>query len=247
MALHSVAIMQPTYLPWLGYFDLIDQSDCFVFLDSVQFSKRSWQQRNRVKGPGNKSFWLTVPVQSKGRRNQDINEVTIDDTKSLEELHVQTITHFYRKAPYFSSYIDELKAILCRPYRLLVELNIDLITWLCTQIGIGGEMILSSSLNCDGTNVQRLVSICKKLEADRYISAPGSRDYIGDDELFLLNDIELTYHSYYHPEYRQFQGSFVPYLSTLDLLFNEGPAALDIIRKGRCGLTSNFNISSNDI
>jgi len=232
MAMRTVAIMQPTYLPWIGYFDLIDQSDCFVFLDSVQFNKRSWQQRNRIKGPEG-ILWLTVSVLSKGRRDQPILDVVIDHTANFQEKHIKMITHLYSKAPFFGKYVDELSLILSRSHQFLVDLNIELIRWLCTQIGIGTQMVTSSSIDVEGKNVELLVEICKALEADRYLSAEGSRTYIEENNLFGPSGIDLAYHAYRHPEYRQLHGAFVPYLSALDLLFNEGSSSLSVIRAGR--------------
>ena len=228
----TVAIMQPTYLPWIGYFDMIDQSDCFVFLNSVQFNKRSWQQRNRIKGHDG-VLWLTVPVLTKGRRHQRIYEVEIASTQHFREEHIKTITRCYSKAPFFEQYIDGLSAILCRSHRLLADLNIEFTHWFCEQLGIETKMIRSSSLDVEGEKVELLVNICGMLGADRYLSAAGSKEYIEENNLFVPNDIDLVYHAYRHPEYRQLHGSFVPYLSVLDLLFNEGRSSLSIIREGR--------------
>lgn len=232
MVARTVAIMQPTYLPWLGYFDLIDQSECFVFLDSVQFEKRSWQQRNRIKGPDN-VLWLTVPVLTKGRRDQRIDEVMIDQTQAFQEKHIKTITHLYSRASFFVQYTDGLSIVLRKSHQFLADLNIELIRWLCTQLGIETEMVRSSSLNVEGGKVELLVNICKALGADRYLSAAGSRTYIEENNLFVPNGIDLVYHDYRHPEYRQLHGQFVPYLSVVDLLFNEGPSSLSVIRAGR--------------
>jgi hypothetical protein len=232
MAMRTVAIMQPTYLPWIGYFDLIDQSDCFVFLDSVQFNKRSWQQRNRIKGPEG-ILWLTVPVLSKGRRDQIILDVAIDPSASFQEKHIKMITHVYSKAPFFGKYIDELSLIFSRSHKFLADLNVDLIRWLCTQIGIGTQMVTSSSIDVEGKKVRLLVEICEALEADRYLSAEGSRTYIEENNLFGQSGIDLAYQAYHHPQYRQLHGTFEPYLSVLDLLFNEGPSSLAVIRTGR--------------
>ena len=225
----TIAIMQPTYLPWMGYFDMIAQVDCFVFLDSVQFNKRSWQQRNRIKGHDG-VLWLTVPVLTKGRRYQRIFEVVIAPTQDFQKEHVKTIRHVYRTAPYFAQYFDELTSVLLEPQQLLVDLNIELIGRFCSKLGIGTDMMLSSSLDVEGKNVELLVDICKALKADRYLSATGSKDYIDENNLFASSDIDLIYHDYQHPEYRQLYEGFVSHLSVLDILFNEGPSSLSIIR-----------------
>ena len=224
--------MQPTYMPWLGYFDLIDQVDCFVFLDSVQFDRRSWQQRNRIKGQDG-VHWLTAPVQSKGKRDQLILETRLDHETGFAAKQLSTITHLYTKAPFFGQYIPELSAVLNEPRELLARLNVDLIHWLCAKMGIATKTVNSSSLDVEGKKVELLIEICKVLGADRYVSPQGSRGYIDENNLFGPNGIELTYQSYNHPEYRQLHGDFVPYLSAIDLLLNEGPDSLSIIRAGR--------------
>ena len=228
----TVAIMQPTYLPWLGYFDMMDQSDVFVLLDSVQFDKRSWQQRNRVKTPNGELF-LTVPVFSKGKYIQKIGEVEIDTGSGFQEKHIKTIEHSYAKAPYFAEYAEGLATILNKKHRYLVELTAEFIAWLKEILGIQSELVFSSSSATQGSKVELLVSICQQLGADRYISPPGSKTYIEANNLFAAHDIELCYHDYQHPTYRQLFGSFVSHLSVLDLLFNQGEQSMPIIRSGR--------------
>jgi len=230
---YTVAVMQPTFLPWIGYFDLIDQSDRFVFLDSVQFSKQSWQQRNRVKGL-NGEQWLTVPVLTKGLSNQSISEVKINQNAKFKEKTIKNITQIYRKAPFFDFYIDELSHILLKSYVFLADLNIELILWICRQLEIKTEMIRSSSLKAKGKKVELLINICKELNADTYLSTPGSKVYIEENNLFPSNGIDLAYHAYEHPVYHQSRGKFIPYMSVIDLLFNEGHLSLSIIRSGRC-------------
>jgi len=234
MTPRTVAIMQPTYLPWIGYFDLIDQVDCFVFLDSVQFERRSWQQRNRVKAP-DRTLWLSVPVLSKGKREQRIADVEIDLNTNFHQNHLKTIDHIYGKAPYYQQYIGDLSALLCQSHRQLSDLNIDLIGLLCGSLGIKTDIARSSSLDVGGNKTALLVDICKTLGASRYISVEGSRGYIEENDLFASNAIQLDYQAFLHPEYRQLYGDFVPYLSVLDLLFNEGPDSLSIVRSGRAG------------
>jgi len=224
--------MQPTYLPWLGYFDLIDQVDCFVFLDSIQFSKRSWQQRNRIKGHSG-AQWLSVPVLSKGKRDQLIQEVEIDLTASFHQKHLETIRHLYSNAPFTERYYDDLSIQFQKDHALLADLNIDLISWLCHVLGIETKFLRSSSLNVKGSKTELLVDICKAVKADRYISPPGSKEYIEENNIFADNGISLGYQNFCHPEYAQLHGEFVPYLSAMDLLLNEGPFSLEIIRAGR--------------
>ena len=228
----KIAIMQPTFLPWIGYFDLIDSVQQFVFLDSVQFSKQSWQQRNRLKS-SNGPLWQSVPVLTKGRFGQTIMDVEIDQKKNFAEKQIKTIMQLYRGAKYFDIYIDGIEGILARRHKLLVDLNIDFIEWISQQLGLPAKFLRSSCLDIQGDRVERVVSICKRLGADQYLSPEGSRQYIDEDNLFDSNGIELEYHMFDHPEYQQLYGPFAPYMSIVDLMFNEGPASLGIIRQGR--------------
>jgi len=224
--------MQPTYLPWLGYFDLMDQSNVFVFLDSVQFDKRSWQQRNRIKGPSGE-LPLTVPVLTKGRRSQRIYEAEIDLVSNFYEKHIKAIQLSYRKARFFEKYVDDITATLSQRHRYLAEMNIDLILWFSQTLGIQTEFIRSSTLSAQGNKAELLADICGLVKADRYLSPIGSKDYIDQNNPFTDKGIELCYHAYEHPSYEQLFGNFLPYLSVLDLLLNEGERSLSIIRSGR--------------
>lgn len=226
--------MQPTYLPWLGYFDLIDQSDTFVFLDTVQFARRSWQQRNRIKSSAG-PLWLTVPVRSKGMREQSIAQVEIDASAGFQQKHLRTIRHEYGKAVFFAEYFPAIEDVLEKRHGLLSDLNIDLIQRLCELLGIEAAVVRASSLKAEGRLVELLVSLCEAVGADRYLSAAGSREYIENDNLFARRSMDVVYHEYNHPTYRQLHGEFIPYLSVLDLLMNEGPGSLAIIRSGRPG------------
>jgi hypothetical protein len=228
----TAVIMQPTYLPWVGYFDLMDQSDYFIFLDSVQFDKRSWQQRNRIKTP-NGEMMLTVPVYSKGKYTQSICDVRIDTTKNFQEKHIKTIQQFYSKAAFYSQYFDKFNSILRKEYSHLVDLNIDLILFFKELLGIQREIARSSLLELQGKKVELLYNICKIVKADCYLSPIGSKNYIDENNLFEKNGMALRYHNYQHPVYRQLYGEFIPYLSVIDLLLNEGENGLAIIRTGR--------------
>ena len=211
----TVAIMQPTYLPWLGYFDLIDRSDIFVFLNSVQFDKRSWQQRNRIKTP-NGELMLTVPVLTKGKFKQKIYDVEIDKSKNFAKKHFNSISSNYKKSKYFKSYINELDEIYNSKINKLSDLNIRLIKWLSSKLGIKTEFVLSSQLDEHGSKTELLLNICKKKK-----------------NLFEKSGIQLSYQNYKHPTYKQLFGDFIPYMSVIDLLFCEGNKSLEIISSGR--------------
>ena len=230
--IRTAVIMQPTYLPWIGYFDLMDQCDVFVILDSVQFDKRSWQQRNRIKTPKGE-LTLTVPVLSKGRFDQSIREVEIDQTKNFQESHLKAIKYNYAKAKYFNQYFGGLEGILFKEHKLLAGLNVDLILWLKDILNIKSELLRSSNLAVSGKKAELLVNICRLIGAQRYVSPVGAKVYMEGADIFKTNGIALCYQNFCHPSYHQLFGDFIPSLSVIDLLFNEGQKSLDMIRSER--------------
>ena len=227
----TASIMQPTYLPWLGYFDLTNRSDIFVFLDTVQLDKRSWQQRNRIKTP-NCELMLTVPVLTKGRFNQEIRDVEIDISQRFEKKHFNSIQLNYKNSKYYKLYIGELEEIFFSKISRLANLNIKLIKWISSKIGIKTKFISSSELDVSGSKTELLINICLKINANHYLSPIGSKSYIEKNNLFTNSGIQLSYQDYQHPTYNQLFGDFIPYLSVIDLLFNEGEKSLEIIKSG---------------
>ncbi|MGD0507159.1 MAG: WbqC family protein [Terriglobales bacterium] len=229
----KIAIAQPTYLPWLGYFDLLDQADQFVFLDSVQFEKRSWQQRNRIKTPTGLQ-WLTVPVISRGKREQRIAEVEIGAEFCRD--HLRSIAMNYRRAPFFDQYYeamsDSMKSVASNSN--LATLTIGLVRWFTKVMDIRTPTLRSSELTMQGKRTDLLAEICRSLGATSYLSPLGSAEYLVN-ELPIMTErgIEVAFQHYEHPLYRQLFPPFQPYASALDLLFNEGENALAIIRSGR--------------
>ncbi len=227
----SVAIMQPTYLPWIGYFALMDQVNIFVFLDSVQFDKRSWQQRNRIRNALGEQY-LTVPVMSKGKQEQKIIDVEIDPTQKFKKKHLASIQSHYSKAQYFKEYWAEFQEIYEKQTEKLIDLNLNLIHWFSEKLGIETELRRSSEIPNKGEKADLLFSICKVLNATQYVSPLGSKDYLVKHNPFENSQIELSYINYDQPQYQQVYTGFVPYLSTIDLLMNEGDSSLEIIRSG---------------
>ncbi len=229
----TCVIMQPTYLPWLGYFDLIDQSDVFVFLDTVQFSKRSWQQRNRIL-IGEELGWLTVPVLGSGRLNQLIRDVEIVRSPEFPKRHLALLEQHYRHAPHFERYFGPLREILADCPPQLSVLNLRLITWLAAAFGLKPRFRVASSLEATGERAERLRNICRELGAQHYLSPLGSAAYLLEEHgAFSTDGIRLSFQRYEHPAYRQAAPRFQPYASAVDLLFNEGDRSLEVIRQGR--------------
>lgn len=230
-----IAIMQPTYLPWIGYFDLMDDVDAFVFLDNVQFDKRSWQQRNRIR-TGKGLEWLTIPVKVKGRYHQKINEVHIDNQPSFPDKHIRAVHMHYRGARYFDDYFAEFEEQLRRGAEstLLCELNIGLIKWAMRRLGIRTGCHRSSALGAAGKRSALLIDICQRLGADRYLSPMGALGYLTQERrLFDDSDISVFLRRYEHPVYPQMYEPFMPYACVLDMLFNLGDRALEVISSGR--------------
>ncbi|MBN1431638.1 MAG: WbqC family protein [Methanomicrobiaceae archaeon] len=228
----SVAIMQPTYLPWMGYFGMIDSVDVFVFYDDVQFVQRSWQRRNKIK-TANGWTWLTVPVIE--CFGQNINEVRVNNDINWSEKHWKSIVHSYKKAPYFEEFSPEFGEYYNSEHKMLLDVNLTFIKAVCRRLGIKTELILSSELGVDGSKTDRLINVLKKVGADRYISSPASGCYMENDK-FFNNNIDLFWYEFSHPQYNQLYGEFIPYMSVIDLLFNEGAEnSIDLIRSGKEG------------
>lgn len=230
----TIAIMQPSFLPWLGYFHLIDMVDEFVFLDNVQFDKRSWQQRNQIKTSSG-AQWLTVPVETKGRADQKIIDVRIAYNGDKSPLHkiVQTIEQNYASAKYYSSHGVKILEILEREHKLLHQLNISLIKKICDILGIPIKFKYASELKSTGSKERLLINICKEISADKYISPIGSKAYLDKTELFKNEGIILEYMTYEHPIYYQKYGKFLPYMSIIDLICNEGHNSMNIVNNGK--------------
>ncbi len=230
------AIMQPTYLPWLGYLDLVDQVDVFVLLDDVQFAKRSWQQRNRIKTPAGLA-WLTVPTRVKGRSEQRIIDVDIASDPSFPRDHLRSIDLNYRRTAHYAPLADSFAQALTAAAadRRLADLTTIMIAWLAERFGIATTVLRSSQLATSGKRGERLVSLCRAVGAHAYLATPGSRAYLEEDrEHFEAVDIEIAIHGYEHPVYPQAFPPFQPNASAIDALFNLGPdGAAACLRSGR--------------
>ena len=227
-------ITQPTFLPWIGYFDLISDSDIVVFLDDVQFEKRSWQQRNSIVTQ-NGLEWISIPVKTKGKRNQLINEVEINN-KEINFLKIKKkITQNYSKSKYFKNYEKEFFRIFNNELSKssLINLNLSLLQWIFKNLKIEKKIYLSSKFKSKKKSTEKIIDICKILKTKNYLSASGSKIYLEKDkEIIKKNKINIFFHNYKHPVYNQCFNSFYKYASIIDLLFNEGPNAYFILKSG---------------
>lgn len=218
----TAAIHQPNFLPWCGFFYKWLKSDLFVFLDDVQFIRRGYTNRVKIKAPRGER-WLTVPVSKKGKYYQKVNEVEIEKDLAWKKKISGSIRACYGKAPYFKDYYPGFESLIEKEYTLLVDFNIALLEWLSSQLDIETKTVKASQLpGITGESTERLVSICKAVGAKKYLSGFGGQKY-QDEEIFRENNIELVVSDFVPPEYPQLWGEFIPGLSTLDLLFNSGP------------------------
>jgi hypothetical protein len=217
--------MQPNYLPWLGYFDMVACSHVFVLYDDVQFDKHGWRNRNRLLARP-EPLWITAPVLTTGRQGQSIRETLLKDGPWPQK-HLKTIKQVYAKAPFFGWLYPELDAYLTRrQYKWLVDLNLEGHHLFARLLEIDTPVRLSSELGIGASQepTERLVAICRTLGARRYVSASASRSYMRE-ELWRQAGIELRYQDYAHPVYGQSGDEFVSHLSVVDALMFEGPAA----------------------
>ncbi|MDX8383747.1 MAG: WbqC family protein [Ghiorsea sp.] len=221
-----VTIHQPNYMPWSGFFHKWMHADAFVILDTVQYHKNEWQNRNQIK-TSQGSQWVTVPVSY--RFPQHIEEVGIVSSPWAKK-QVSSIEQAYAKAAYLSEYWPALRAILLQKHTRLVDLNVAVIRYLGQALGCTSPLLLASELPVDQDEpTQRLIAICQHLHADTYLSGQEGRSYLQQDA-FSQTKIKLMFQHAQPPTYSQLHGTFVPYLSALDLLLNTGKDASTIIK-----------------
>lgn len=218
-------ILQPSYIPWRGYFHQIQKADVFVFYDDVQYDKRGWRNRNRVKTPQGLR-WLTIPVRSRARvENALIKDIRICWERPWAQTHWSTLRHSYSRAPYFQKYEPLLEAFFGRRDELLADFTIAFTLALAGELGIRHTRFLrSSSLKVEGVKSDRLLSVLGAVGSRHYISGPSARAYINEPKVSAAG-VSVEYMTYEYPEYSQLHPPYDPFVSILDLLFMEGPEA----------------------
>ena len=225
----KAAIIQPNYIPWKGYFDIINMVDEFILFDDVQYTQRDWRNRNVIKTPQGLQ-WLTIPVQVKGKYFQKIKETMVSE-KNWGKKHWNAIAHNYAGAKHFKDYrtvFEELYRDTSREY--LCEIDYAFLTAVNEILGITTKISWSSSYETVEGQNERLISLCKRVGAAEYISGPAARDYM-DEELFANENIRITWFDYSgYPEYTQLYPPFEHRVSIIDLIFNEGPRATEYMK-----------------
>ena len=225
----KLAIHQPHYLPWLGYFAKWAAADLFVFLDTVQYEKNGWQNRNRIKTAAG-ARWLTVPVHA--RLGTPIDAVGVDEAQPWRARHRRAIEDAYARAPHLPRHLDALRALFATEWPQLAPLAVATGEWLARTLGIATPARLASTLGVSATDpTERLIAICRTVGADTYLAGRDGALYM-DREAFARAGITVQFQHYKHPAYAQLHGEFVPFLSALDLLLTHGDDALAILRSG---------------
>lgn len=229
----KVAIVQSNYIPWKGYFDIIAAVDEFILYDDMQYTRRDWRNRNRIKTPQGIQ-WLTVPVRVKGKYHQTIRETEIDGV-GWASAHWKSLCHSYRKAAYFDAVAEQLEPLYLQAhYTHLSQLNRTLIEWVCAQLGINTKISNSWDYNLGDRKTERLVDLCRQAGGSEYISGPAARDYLCESA-FSDSGLKLTWFDYSgYPEYPQLWGEYQHGVTILDLLFNcgkEAPRYMKFVRR----------------
>ena len=214
--------MQPIFLPWVGYFKMIKESDLFIFLDDVQFEKKSYQKRNKILLNKNEKM-ITVPVLTKNKFTQNINEVFIDNQRDWKMELIETLRHNYSKHQYYDENISYIKKMFNKNFEKLADLDIELIKSITKYLSIDTKFELSSNFKINERKEKKLIKILKKVGASEYLTPMRSKDYLGEGEIFRKNNIKINYFIYTCKKYEQKNSDkFISHLSIIDLLFNKG-------------------------
>ncbi|MCS6243442.1 MAG: WbqC family protein [Opitutus sp.] len=233
-----VSIMQPAYLPWLGYFDRIAKSDLHIVLDDVAIdanSKTKFANRNKIRTPDG-WIWLTVPLRSKGKHgNLLLSEAEITPDTPWRQKHLGALQSNYTRTPYFAEHRAYFGDIYARDWAHLDALTAETTGYLRGALGITCPIQRSSAMNASGEKDALILNLCREVGATTYISGPFGREYL-DAAAFAAAGIQLVFHDYAHPEYAQGFPGFEPYMSVVDLLCTQGPAAGDILRSSETSL-----------
>lgn len=220
-----VAICQSNYIPWKGYFDMINMADVFVLYDDMQYTRRDWRNRNKIMTPSGLQ-WLTIPVEIKGKYHQRVNETKVSDI-SWAPKHWARIKQVYGKTKFFGVYdaiFEDLYLKKLQNLEYLSDINHLIIKKICEVLDIETKIMNSKDFHLAEERSERLLGICRELGATSYLSGPAAKDYM-DEELFERNGVGLSWMDYNnYPVYEQKYGEFEHGVTILDLLFNSGPS-----------------------
>jgi hypothetical protein len=223
-----ISIHQPECYPWLGFFEKMSRVEKFVLLDNVQFKKRYFENRNRFRSADG-WLYLTVPVKTSGRLEQKIMDVEINKEANWPKKHMKTIEMLYHNAPYWEENKPFFEDIFSRRWDKLVDFNIEAINYLAGKFGIATPRIRASELGVEGKGPQLVLDVCKAAGAKKHLSGRDGKDFLILED-FAAAGIEVEFQDFKHPVYNQRYKPFEPAMSAFDLLLNEGPKSLSIIK-----------------
>jgi hypothetical protein len=221
---------QPVYLPWLGLFHKIALADSFVWFDDVQYQKKDWNNRNKIKTK-NGPIWLTVPVLSKNHFETKVGKIKINNDLPWAKKHLKSIQFSYSKSKYFDHYYEIFKDVYNKKWIFLSDLNLHILKFFLKELKIEVPIVKLSDLKISGQKSDLVLNMCKQLKAKIYIFGGEGKNY-ADQEKFRGSGVEPIFQEYNHPEYQQMHGDFISHLSIIDLLFNCGPECYDILMYG---------------
>ncbi|HJP18091.1 MAG TPA: WbqC family protein [Nitrospinota bacterium] len=228
--------LQPSYLPWLGYFEQIHKTDLFILCDELQYEKYSWRNRNRIRTK-HSLVRLIVPVVSSHTPEKQIKDIKVDYSTNWRKKHWLSLFYNYNNSPFFKNYMVFFKDVLKKKWEHLSDLNIEIIRELCRYLNIKTEIVVSSQLKLEdkfrknfksGDATDRIIFYCNEFGANTFYEGKAGKNYV-NEEKFAEESIKLEYQNYQHPVYPQTGDDFISHLSAVDLLFNCGEKSLDIL------------------
>lgn len=223
----STAIMQPVYLPWIGYFEQILRTDRFMFLDDVQYTKWDWRSRNKIRTPDGFA-WLTIPVDQNSM--DDLICVKKISNHHWKRKHIESLRHNYCRSEFYEDIISIFRKSLDNKSDYLVDYTIPLVQEFCRYLGLPIPTLRSSQFPPATNNkMDRIIELCGILNADELYTGPAAKDYM-DTKYMAKKGVSVTYQEYNHPVYSQIYSGFESHMSTIDLLMNHGPNSLNIIK-----------------
>ena len=213
-----ISIHQPAYLPWLGYFDKINRSDIFIYLDTVQLEKNSFTCRNKIK-TSQGSTWLTIPLITKGHTANSIRDIRIDNSQNWKKKHLKNIFFNYKKAEFFDELYPKIEFLFGEDFDLFSDLAYHHMVFWLNEFNIQTKIVKSSTLDIETKKSDLVLDLCSNFNATKYLSGALGKDYL-DESSFDQHQIELEYQNYSHPVYQQLNGEFLPYMGIVDFWMN---------------------------
>lgn len=227
---HTVCIHQPDFVPYLGFFDRLLDVDQFIILDDVQFIRRGWQHRDVIKGPAGRT-WLSLSI-AKSDYHSAISDIQLAADRKWVDANLNLLAACYSKARYFSKVFGQVETIYRASHVTMMGLNMAFLRLAFEYFAIDVPLMMASEFDVNTTKTERLVQLALAVGADEYLTGTGSKEYL-DESLFEQSGVSVRWQKFSHPVYPQLHGAFIPMLSCLDVIFNCGYGAADVLRSGR--------------